>query len=105
MTADATPPWPIYTCYLEHFETGLGLRQQVMVGAAQDEQDARTQFWEELYAGYEESSRDYFGDGLRVTEGVDRELLAHFLAPGFIDRLEHRIRWGQLSFSWQFNLS
>ncbi|WP_216329705.1 hypothetical protein [Deinococcus aestuarii] len=62
-------------------------------------QDARQQFWEELYAGYEQASEEYFAEQLRVIEGVDSQLLAHLLAPGFIDRLEHRIRWGQLTFS------
>ncbi|MBB6017453.1 hypothetical protein ACFP9V_18485 [Deinococcus radiopugnans] len=112
MNEDVGPAGPlgtrrVYTLHLDYDATGEGVLTQMLVTVATSEDEARGRFWDTFWQG-KAGARDYFGRGLTVQLGVDRERLAAWLTPRFLDRLEVRAsQAGALTFSlgWAFNLS
>ncbi|QLG12187.1 hypothetical protein HLB42_16405 [Deinococcus sp. D7000] len=97
----------VYTLELDYFATGEGTLTQVLVTVAASEDEARARFWNTFWCG-KAWAIAYFGRGLTVEPGVNRERLAAWFTPRFLDRLETRAREAgavSLSLGWSFNLS
>lgn len=94
----------IFTVTMDYFATGEGLTYALAVVQARNTEGAKAAF---LNAhGYSGASREYFGRGVNVHEGVDHALLGRWLTPQFIDIIERRMQVpAQFKFHWHFNAS
>ncbi|THF68033.1 hypothetical protein E7T06_18525 [Deinococcus sp. Arct2-2] len=101
-----TPPAVVrpFTVTMDYFATGEGLTYALAVVQARDTEGAKAAFLDAH--GYFGSSRDYFGRGVYVHEGVDRARLGRWLTPQFIDTIERQMHvHAQFKFHWHFNAS
>ncbi|THF69953.1 hypothetical protein E7T06_09340 [Deinococcus sp. Arct2-2] len=97
-------PLQPFTVSMDYFATGEGVTVAVLVLNAHNNEEAKNAFLDAN--GYYGSSREYFGRGVDIHEGVNRELLGRWLAPRFIDALERRMQVrARFMLNWHFNAS